>query len=160
MHKTKVLFLDLENSTGSQMAEAYLRYLAGDLFEAFSAGIEPHELSLFASLVMDEVEINIAPHYSKNVKEYLTFHFKFVITLCDLAYDRCPIFHSAEHFQHWYLPDTPTVQGSFQASLDAFRVFRGQIEHRVWEFISSNSLSSSGETTRTMDKFGRFPGRQ
>jgi arsenate reductase len=67
------------------MAEAYLQYLAGDLFEVFSAGIEPHELSPAAVLVMDEVEIDISRHYSKNVEEYLTFHFKFVITLCDLA---------------------------------------------------------------------------
>jgi arsenate reductase (thioredoxin) len=100
MHKTKVLFLDLENCTGSQMAEAYLQYLAGDLFEAFSAGIEPHELSPAAVLVMDEVEIDISRHYCKNVEEYLTFHFKFVITLCELARGRCPIFRFAENFQH------------------------------------------------------------
>jgi arsenate reductase len=160
MHKTKVLFLDLENCAGSQMAEAYLQYLAGDLFEAFSAGIEPHELSPIARLVMDEVEIDISHHYSKNVKEYLTFHFKFVITLCEITFDRGPIFHSAEHFQHWHLSDTPTVQGSFQARLDAYRGFRRQIEHRVWEFISSNSLSSLDEATRTKEKLGRIPGRQ
>ena len=57
MCKLKVLFLDLENGSGSQMAEAYLRYLAGDLFEAFSAGIEPQELNPMAAIVMDEVAI-------------------------------------------------------------------------------------------------------
>jgi arsenate reductase len=55
--KPKVLFLDLENCAGSQMAEAYLSYLAGDLFEAFSAGIEVHELSPAAVPVMDEVDL-------------------------------------------------------------------------------------------------------
>ena len=140
MHKTKVLFLDRENCSGSQMAEAYLRYLAGDLFEAFSAGTEPHELSPVAVLVMDEVEIDISRHYCKNVEEYLTFHFTYVITFCQFALGRCPIFHSAEQFQHWDFPDTPMGQGPFQAELEAFRVFRGQIGHRVWEFISDNSL--------------------
>ena len=83
MRKPKVLFLDLENCTGSQMAEAYLQYFAGDLFEAFSAGIEPNELSPAVVLVMDEVGIDISRHYCKNVEEYLTFDFKFVITLGD-----------------------------------------------------------------------------
>jgi hypothetical protein len=55
MYKPKVLFLDFENSAGSQMAEAYLRYLAGDLFESFSAGINPSELSSVATLVMDNL---------------------------------------------------------------------------------------------------------
>jgi arsenate reductase len=74
---------------------------------------------------MDDVEIDISRHYCKNVEEYLTFHFKFVITLCELARGRCPSFHSAEHFQHWRFPDTPAGQGSFQAQLEAFRRFRG-----------------------------------
>jgi protein-tyrosine-phosphatase len=55
--KPKVLFLDLENCAGSQMAEAYLSYLAGDLFEAFSAGKEVHESSAAAVPVMDEVDL-------------------------------------------------------------------------------------------------------
>ncbi len=100
MRKTKVLFLDTENSAGSQMAEAYLQYLAGDLFEPFRAGIEPQELSPVAVLVMDEVGIEIFHHYGKSVEESLMFHFNFVVTLSELARDRCPIFHSAGHFQH------------------------------------------------------------
>jgi arsenate reductase len=69
MRKPKVLFLDLENCTGGQMAEAYLQYLAGGLFEAYSAGIEPHDLSPAAALVMDEVEIGISRHYGKFLKQ-------------------------------------------------------------------------------------------
>jgi arsenate reductase (thioredoxin) len=144
MNKPKVLFLDQGNCSGSQMAEGYLRYLAGDLFEAFSAGIEPHELSPIAVLVMDEVGIDISRHYCKNVEEYVTFHFTYVITLCQLAFGRCPVFHSAEHFQHWDFRDAPPLQGSFQEEPEAFRDLRRLIEHRVWEFISHNSLSLSG----------------
>jgi protein-tyrosine-phosphatase len=145
MNKTKVLFLDLENGSGSQMAEAYLRYLGGDLFEAFSAGIAPQELNPMAAIVMDEVEIDISRHYCKNVEEFLTFHFKFVITVSELDIDPRPSFHSADHLQNWPLPCKPAVQGSFQAELEAYRDLRNKIEHRVWDFISANLLTSSGD---------------
>jgi protein-tyrosine-phosphatase len=62
MYKTKLLFVDLKNGSGGQMAEAYLRYLAGDLFEAVSTGIGPVELNPMAAIVMDEVEIDISRH--------------------------------------------------------------------------------------------------
>jgi arsenate reductase len=39
--KPKILFLCTGNSARSQMAEGYLRHVAGDHFEAMSAGIEP-----------------------------------------------------------------------------------------------------------------------
>jgi protein-tyrosine-phosphatase len=146
-YKPKVLFLDLENCAGSQMAEAYLRYLGGDLFEAFSAAIEPQELSAIADLVMDEVEIDISNRYCKNVEEYLTFHFKCVIALCELGPDGLPVFRCAERFLRWDFLDTDGTRDSSHESLGVFRRFRNQIEDRVLGFISAYSLSSSGETT-------------
>jgi arsenate reductase len=146
-YKPKVLFLDLENCAGSQVAEGYLRYLGGDLFEAFSAGIEPTEPNPIADLVMEEVEIDISNHYCKNVEEYLTFHFTFVITVCNLPSNRLPVFKSAEQFLHWDFSDTATMHDFSPESLEAFRRLRNQIEARVVDFISAHSLNSSGETT-------------
>ncbi|HXA78544.1 MAG TPA: arsenate reductase ArsC [Candidatus Acidoferrales bacterium] len=147
MYKPKVLFLDFENSAGSQMAEAYLRYLGGDLFEAFSAGIDPRELNPTAALVMEEVGIDISKHYCKNVEEYLTFHFKFVITLDGAAVDKCPVFNSVEQFQHWGAPDTLGIHDLSRDDSEAFRRFRREIQESVLEFIAAESLSSWGKTT-------------
>ena len=43
--KAKVLFLCTGNSARSQMAEGYLRHVAGDEFEPLSAGIAPKALN-------------------------------------------------------------------------------------------------------------------
>ena len=53
--KPKVLFLSTGNSTRSQMAEGFLRTLAGDQFQAVSAGIEPGSLNPLAVEVMGEM---------------------------------------------------------------------------------------------------------
>ena len=58
--RPKVLFLSTGNSTRSQMAEGFLRTLAGDWFEVSSAGIEPGEINPLAVEVMKEADIDIS----------------------------------------------------------------------------------------------------
>ncbi len=59
--KPKVLFLCTENSARSQMAEGYLRHVAGSRFEAMSAGIEPAGVNPLAVEAMAETGIDISP---------------------------------------------------------------------------------------------------
>ena len=60
MEKIRVLFLCIHNTSRSQMAEAFLRSLAGDEFEAYSAGLEPREIHPLAITVMEERGIDMS----------------------------------------------------------------------------------------------------
>ena len=78
--KKKVLFLCIENSCRSQMAEGILRHLKGSKFEVFSAGIKPSVVNPIAIKVMAEIGIDISGHRSKSIDEFQGMNFDFVIT--------------------------------------------------------------------------------
>lgn len=90
--RARVLFLCTGNSCRSQMAEGYLRHLAGDRFAVESAGTLPSHVNPLAIRAMKEKGIDISGHRSKNVTEFLGQHFTYVITVCDNARQQCPIF--------------------------------------------------------------------
>ena len=95
--KKTVLFLCTGNSCRSQMAEGWLRHLAGDRFEVVSAGTHPVGLNPYAVTVMGEAGVDISHHVSERVDPYLNQHFHYVITVCDRAQETCPIFPGAVH---------------------------------------------------------------
>jgi arsenate reductase len=80
----KVLFLSSANSARSQMAEAFLRALAADAFEAYSAGSAPSDVHPLAIAVMAESGIDIVEQRPKGLREFIgTTEFAHVITVCD-----------------------------------------------------------------------------
>ena len=93
--KSRVLFLCTHNSARSQMAEGLLRHLAGDRFEAMSAGTEATRVRPLAIGVMEEMGIDISKQQSKTLKRYLQERFDYVITVCDDANEACPFFAGA-----------------------------------------------------------------
>jgi hypothetical protein len=66
--KPKVLFLCTGNSARSQMEEGYLRHVAGDGFEAASAGIGPKGLNPLAIEVMREIATSPTLRLSKSIR--------------------------------------------------------------------------------------------
>jgi arsenate reductase len=125
--KPKVLFLCTGNSARSQMAEGYLRHAAGDRFEAISAGIEPKGLNPLAVEAMREIGIEISPQTSKDVVSLLGQHVPYVVTVCDNAKERCPIFPGTWKFLHWSLEDPAAAEGTPDERLAVFRRVRDQI---------------------------------
>lgn len=90
--KTKVLFLCTGNSARSQMAEGYLRHVAGEDYEVMSAGTAPVGLNPLAVEVMREIGIDISRQTSKNVSALLGTSIPFVVTVCDGPESPAPFF--------------------------------------------------------------------
>ncbi|HSE59805.1 MAG TPA: arsenate reductase ArsC [Nitrospiraceae bacterium] len=137
MSKPRVLFLCTGNSARSQMAEGWLRHLAGDRYEAASAGTEPVGLNPLAAEAMKEAGVDIASHRSKRLDEYVGQQFDHVITVCDRAKQTCPLFHGALHTHHWSFEDPAAAQGTHAKRLDAFRTIRDQIRLHVVAFLKA-----------------------
>jgi arsenate reductase len=129
--KPKVLFLCTGNSARSQMAEGYLRHVAGNEFEPLSAGTEPKGLNPLAVKAMKEIGIDISQQKSKDVREFLGQAIPYVITVCDNAKQRCPIFPRTYKVLHWSLEDPAEATGSHEEKLAVFRRVRDEIKLRV-----------------------------
>ena len=95
MKTNRILFLCTGNSARSQIAEGLLRTKGGSSFEVYSAGIEPKSVNPYALQVMSEIGIDISNQRSKDVSAVIKNSFDWVITVCDHAKERCPVFPSA-----------------------------------------------------------------
>lgn len=106
MTRKRVLFLCNANSARSLMGEALLRHMAGERFEALSAGTEPdrpHELALAA---LQQQGIDIQGLASKALEAFEGEHFDAVVTLCDKAQQACRDWPgSAEERLFWDIRD-------------------------------------------------------
>lgn len=138
MDKIRVLFLCAHNSARSQMAESFLKELAGDRFEVFSAGLEPGQLNPNVIEVMKEIGIDISENKTKSVFDFYKkgLMFSYVITVCglDIA-EKCPTFPGATQRLHWPFDDPSRFTGSKDIVLEKTRVVRDCIHKKVKEFI-------------------------
>lgn len=129
--KPLVLFLCTHNSARSQMAEGLLRRMGGDRFEVASAGTEPSKVNPLAIAAMSEIGIDISAHSSKGAKEFFRQKISYVVTVCDDAKEKCPIYPFALKKMHWSLPDPSRAEGSEEERLMAFRKVRDDLTRRI-----------------------------
>ena len=128
----KVLFLCTGNSCRSQIAQAYLADLGGELFEVYSAGLEPHGLNPYTVRVMEEAGYDMRGHRSKHLDEYKgKIDFDFLITVCGNADERCPYFPGMGTRLHWPFEDPAAFEGSEEEKLAFFRKIRDQIKAKL-----------------------------
>jgi arsenate reductase len=138
MEKTRVLFVCVHNSARSQMAEAFLNSLAGDRFEAESAGLEPGVLNPRVVRVMKEVGIDISGKKTYSVFEFFKQErkYRYVITVCDESSgERCPVFPGKTIRLHWSFEDPSAFTGGEEEILEKTRGVRDRIRGRIQTFI-------------------------
>ena len=88
------------------MAEALLRHVAGDRFEALSGGSRPagfvHPLAV---QTLEHMGVPFDGLESKHIHEFLERPIDVAITVCDNAAAECPTFEPGVNRAHWPLPD-------------------------------------------------------
>jgi arsenate reductase len=141
-----VLFLCTGNSARSQMAEGLVNNLIGDRWLAFSAGTEPasavHPLAVRA---MNELDIDISDAKPKSVDEFRAHPFDAVITLCDEAAQRCPLWLGHGQAIHVGLPDPAQASGNEENQLSVFRQVRDEIKDRALGRLAEIESTTSRE---------------
>jgi arsenate reductase len=132
-----VLFLCTHNSARSQMAEGFLRAQAGDRFDVASAGTEATRVHPLAIRVMDEVGIDLRGHTAKSLDAFVQAPWDYVITVCDAANERCPVFPGRTTRLHWSFDDPSQATGSDAERLQTFRRVRDEIARAISGWLAT-----------------------
>jgi arsenate reductase (thioredoxin) len=127
--KRRVIFVCVENSNRSQMAEAFARIHGGDRVEAFSAGSSPSgRINPKAVEAMREVGYDLTGHASKGLDDFNGKPFDAAVTMgCG---DECPLVLAVSRVD-WQIPDPKEMPP------DRFRQVRDLIERKVKELLAT-----------------------
>ncbi len=136
--KKNVLVLCTGNSCRSQIAEGFLKNMAGNNAQVYSAGVETHGVNPRAIKTMNEVGIDITGHTSNHIDEYKDINFDYVITVCDNARERCPYFPTKAIKMHHNFPDPAKAEGSEEEVMKQFAEVRNMIEDYCRNFVDKN----------------------
>jgi protein-tyrosine-phosphatase len=133
MKPLRLLFVCIENSNRSQMAQAFARLHGGELVDAYSAGSRPSGIiNPKAIAAMAELGYDLAQHTSKALTEIPNVDFDVAVTMgCG---DACPLV-SARRREDWQIPDPRHMPP------DEFRQVRDLISQKVKTLLSNLGLS-------------------
>jgi protein-tyrosine-phosphatase len=122
----RVVFVCIENSNRSQMAEAFARMVGG--VEPYSAGSKPSgKVNPKAIEAMRELGYDLSHHTSKSLADLPPGKYDVAVTMgCG---DECPNLNAATH-EDWNIPDPKTL------SPDQFRTVRDLIGTKVKDLLN------------------------
>jgi len=128
-----LLFVCVENSNRSQMAEAFAHRLGGEAVAAFSAGSRPSgQVHPRAIAFMREKGIDLGAQHSKGLDDVPRVVWDWIVTMgCG---DACPAL-AARHRVDWELPDPKLLDD------DGFRAVRDRIEALVSDLLAEVARS-------------------
>jgi arsenate reductase (thioredoxin) len=129
MTQKRIIFVCVENSNRSQMAEAFARLHGKEQVEAMSAGSRPSgRVNPMAVEAMKEIGYDLTKHSSKGLADFDGQQFDAAVTMgCG---DECPLVLARQRLE-WQIPDPKGLQ------LEQFREIRDLIEKRVVELLLS-----------------------
>ena len=126
----KILFVCIENSNRSQMAEAFAKTLGRGTVQVYSAGSAPSgSVNPKAMAYMKELGYDLSSNRSKSLNEVKQFSPFDVVTTMGCG-DACP-WMPAKKFIDWEIPDPKNLDG------DDFRSVRDQIKIKVKDLLDS-----------------------
>jgi protein-tyrosine-phosphatase len=125
----RIVFVCVENSNRSQMAEAFARIYGAGKVEAHSAGSRPSgQVNPKAIAAMQELGYDLSRHASKGLEFFNGQEFDAAVTMgCG---DTCPFVLAQQRFE-WTIPDPREM------TPDQFREVRDLIGHKVRRLIES-----------------------
>jgi arsenate reductase len=120
------------------MAEGILKSLDDEL-GVFSAGTKPETLvNPFAIKVMQEIGIDISGNRTKRVDDFLDNSFDYVITVCDIAKESCPVFTGNVKYRlHIGFEDPANAKGTTEKVLNFYRKIRDEIQLEFGKFYKN-----------------------
>jgi protein-tyrosine-phosphatase len=129
MFMKTVLFVCVENSNRSQMAEAFARMHGGGRVDAVSAGSRPSgRINPKAIEAMKELGYELTTHTSKGLEAFNGMAVDVAVTMgCG---DECPLVLAARR-EDWQIPDPREM------SPEEFRGVRDLIRRKVVELLDS-----------------------
>ena len=137
--KIKVLFVCVHNSARSQMAEAFLKNMAGDRFEVESAGLEPTRINPLVVEAMKEEGFDLSANTTQSVFDLYKDGrlFDYVITVCDESNEaKCPVFPGISHRLHLAFEDPAALNGSEGERLAGIRRIRDEIKISLEQWLA------------------------
>ncbi|GGX82685.1 protein-tyrosine-phosphatase [Litchfieldella qijiaojingensis] len=135
MTKKRVLFLCNANSAHSLMGEALLRHMAGDRFEALSAGVETDRQQELTLSTLEEQGIPTQDLASKSLDMFEDQHFDAVIVLCDKAHQSCREWRgNADEYLYWDIRDPRLIERE-----DAYRQALQEIRRRLQLWLETQA---------------------
>ena len=126
--RKRVLFVCVENSNRSQMAEAFARMHGGGRVDALSAGSRPSgKVNPRAVQFMKEVGYDLTAHSSKSIDQFEGQAIDAAVTMgCG---DACPLVKASRR-EEWQIPDPKELPA------EQFREVRDLIERKVKDLLT------------------------
>ncbi|MDP2966747.1 MAG: arsenate reductase ArsC [Pelolinea sp.] len=129
--RKEVIFVCTGNSCRSQMAEAITNHRMGDIWKAYSAGTRPADnVHPYTIEVLKEIGINHQGR-TKTVDEFYGHDFDLVVTVCDVAAEKCPLWLGKGKRVHMGFPDPAKATGDEGTIKGAFRQVRDDIAEKI-----------------------------